>query len=595
MSNIKSLSRRRFLKLSGAAGASVLVAACAPADSPETEMSAGEGSEAMPQASTQSVQELLGADMPGSPGQSRGWTTVLPDLPAGLPPAPGQEPVEISTTRRVDAQTRFGEGDSMENNPWSRMIEKLLGVKLTVAWTWSGSDEATTKYNLAMASGDMPDYLETVPSNIFVKMVEASLLEDITEAYTMYASQRWQDTWAEYGELPWIFTTVDGRKYGLPRVEDLAHNDNILWYRQDWFDALNLDVPQTLDELHDTAVAIVEADIGKGAPGTTIGLLANKSFSATWFGSIDPIWAPHGVVPDHWTEVGGELVFDSVREEMIEPLALLNQWYQDGIFREDFFTINTSDSIQDVAASQCGIHYTPSWGAWLDTVRNDPETVWAFADNPAGPNGVQARHTENNFRSSPFCFRRGMEHVDKIFEITNFMHELTEDYERRFHGWEGHNYEWLEDGSVAATGISWHPWAIGPIGTRGSGMVDPRHIANQINYQLEEWGKIPPEERDAYQTLSLEDPTGVSILGKQSRLFILETADQGKITQYQSLPTPTMIERGSDLSKLVEETVLGIIIGEKPLSAFDEFVEQWKNLGGDQVTQEVNEWWAAKS
>lgn len=124
-------------------------------------------------------------------------------------------------------------------------------------------------------------------------------------------------------------------------MEDLAHNDNILWYRQDWFDALGLGVPQTLDELHDTALAIVEADIGKGAPGTTIGLLANQSFSTTWFGSIDPIWAPHGVVPNHWTGVDGELVYDSIRDEMREPLALLNQWYQDSIFREDFVRISS--------------------------------------------------------------------------------------------------------------------------------------------------------------------------------------------------------------------------------------------------------------
>ena len=40
---------------------------------------------------------------------------------------------------------------------------------------------------------------------------------------------------------------------------------------------------------------------------------------------------------------------------------------------------------------------------------------------------------------------------------------------------------------------------------------------------------------------------------------------------------------------------LGIMIGEKPLSAFDEFVDQWKSQGGDQMTQEVNEWWAARS
>ncbi len=85
------------------------------------------------------------------------------------------------------------------------------------------------------------------------------------------------------------------------------------------------------------------------------------------------------------------------------------------------------------------------------------------------------------------------------------------------------------------------------------------------------------------------------MLGKRSRLFILETAKQGKITQYLGLPTPTMIEWGSDLSKLHDATVLGIIIGEKPLSAFDEFVDQWKSQGGSQMTQEVNEWWAAMS
>ena len=127
---------------------------------------------------------------------------MLPDLPEGLPPAPGQEPIEISITRRVDSQTAFGEDDSLDNNPWSRMIEKLFGVKLTLAWSWSSGDEQTTKYNLAMASGDMPDYLETVPSNIFLKMIEANLLEDITDAFTMYASQNWQDIWRSTATFP---------------------------------------------------------------------------------------------------------------------------------------------------------------------------------------------------------------------------------------------------------------------------------------------------------------------------------------------------------------------------------------------------------
>ena len=227
-------------------------------------------------------------------------------------------------------------------------------------------------------------------------------------------------------------------------------------------------------------------------------------------------------------------------------------------------------------------------------MRNDPETVWAFADNPAGPDGARARSSASSFYPSPFCFRKGMEHVEEIFKITNFMQELSEEHDRRFHGWEGNDYEFQEDGSVATTNFFWKFAAIGPIGTRGSGNIDPANRANEVRYQLE-WADIPVEERDAYQTLSLEDPTGVTITGKEALLFILDTAEQGKINAFQSLPTPAMIERNSDLNKLQDETILGIIIGDKPMSAFDEFVGQWKSQGGDLITQEVNEWWATKS
>ncbi len=86
MSNNTLFSRRQFLKLSGTAGTTALIAACAPG--------AGEEAAAIPQTATQSIPELLDADMPGSPDHPRGWTTVLPDLPEGLPPAPGQEAAE---------------------------------------------------------------------------------------------------------------------------------------------------------------------------------------------------------------------------------------------------------------------------------------------------------------------------------------------------------------------------------------------------------------------------------------------------------------------------------------------------------------------
>lgn len=590
MSSHASLSRRQFLQLSSVVGVSAALVACSAPNAAVTPAAPEASQPAEP--FTGSIEELLGADLPGSPAHEKGWTTSLPDLPEGFPPM--QEPIEISTTRRVDAQTQFAQDDSMESNPYSRMIEKLFGVKFTVSWTFSTTDEGNSKYNLAMASGDLPDYMELVPMTIFVKMVEAGLLEDLTDAYPMYASQRWQDTWAEYGELPWTWSRVNDRIYGLPRVEDLAHNDTVMWYRADWFETLGLEAPTTLEELHAAAKAIVDADIGLGAPGTTIGLMANKQYAHTWYGSLDPIWGAYGLIPDRWSKEGDGLTFDGIRPELKAPLELLTQWYSDGIFRQDFFTIETSESLEDLAASQCGIHFTPSWGANLDAVNNDPATRWAFADIPAGPDGHKGKYTENNFREEPFCFRKGMAHVDKIFTITNWMAELTEDFDRRMHGWEGHNYTWEGD-TVAFTNIGWMPWAPGPIGTRGGGMIDPRRVGDEIRYWREEWASIPAEERDAMQNLLLEDPTGVQVVQQESRMFILETAELGMMTELQRSPTPTMVERWVDLQKLVDETLLGIITGGKPISAFDDMVTQWKQLGGEQVIQEVNEWWANKA
>lgn len=138
------------------------------------------------------------------------------------------------------------------------------------------------------------------------------------------------------------------------------------------------------------------------------------------------------------------------------------------------------------------------------------------------------------------------------------------------------------------------PWAPGPIGTRGGGMIDPRRVGNEIRHWREEWAAIPAEERDAMQNYLLEDPTGVQVVSQESRMFILETADLGMMTELQRTPTPTMVERWVDLDKLVQEAHLSIITGGQPIEYFDEMVAQWKQQGGDQVMAEVNEWWASK-
>lgn len=68
--------------------------------------------------------------------------------------------------------------------------------------------------------------------------------------------------------------------------------------------------------------------------------------------------------------------------------------------------------------------------------------------------------------------------------------------------------------------------------------------------------------------------------------------DQFIQEKFVGAPTPTMVERKTTLEKQQNEMFVKIILGD-PIDKFDQFVKDWKKLGGDQITQEVNEWYAA--
>jgi len=52
--------------------------------------------------------------------------------------------------------------------------------------------------------------------------------------------------------------------------------------------------------------------------------------------------------------------------------------------------------------------------------------------------------------------------------------------------------------------------------------------------------------------------------------------------------TKTMETKWTALLKLKNEEFLNIIVGDLPLSAFDDFVKEWKVAGGEHITLEVS-------
>lgn len=523
----------------------------------------------------------------------------MPAVPGGMPLNP---PVTISSNRSVDSTILFFQGDTIENNPFTRMVRQDLGIDWRAAWTWSSEEDGTTKLNTAIASGDLPDMMETVPLNVYQTMLEADLLEDITDVWEQEASPEFVKKPLEYGGAgrAWSYAEVDGRKMGIPYSEVAAQNDKLMWIRQDWLDKVGMKVPTTIDELKAVATAFVEAKLGQG--GTTIGLAANGFLNA-WYGSLDPVFGAFGVVPfgsgDFWTREGDGLMFDGIRPQMKEALALIQQWYASGIIAPDFFTLEPGDCDTVIAGNQCGIYFAPSFAAGWSvqaSSTNDPNARWVFADIPTGPDGRKGKAWSDPYPSRVFAFRKGFEHVDAVIHQINWMAELTQVPTNRFHGWEGYNYKWEGD-TINTTDLSDapHKWFYGPIGTTGGSGTDPLREVHK-NEWLESLRKTPADQLDAMQRYLLEDPTGFQTMRRQAYTSAVERSEADGIkNEFTTVPTQTMASRATTLTSLEQETMLGIIKGDLPIDEFDNYVSQWKSLGGDKITEEVNKWWSSKA
>ena len=73
--------------------------------------------------------------------------------------------------------------------------------------------------------------------------------------------------------------------------------------------------------------------------------------------------------------------------------------------------------------------------------------------------------------------------------------------------------------------------------------------------------------------------------------MLLQHTEEQLPNMFNTAPTSTMQRSWEQLQTMEKQLYTNIIYGKESIDAFDKFVEDWKAQGGDQITQEVNEWY----
>ncbi len=81
--------------------------------------------------------------------------------------------------------------------------------------------------------------------------------------------------------------------------------------------------------------------------------------------------------------------------------------------------------------------------------------------------------------------------------------------------------------------------------------------------------------------------------GSIETLMKMESSSGFRVDQFYGAPTATMKSRWAALQDEELTTFTKIILGAS-IDDFDRFVADWKKLGGDQITGEINAWNTSK-
>lgn len=463
-------------------------------------------------------------------------------------------PVVRVVTNGLNA--KFPEGMDINRNPYIDYIRS--GTRLDVRFAIPPSEGYDTKLNVIMASDDVPDLVSTSNANWFVNYVNRGELMPLDELIDRYAPELKK----RIPQEAWDSVTIDGSIYAIPSLNE-ASGGYLMYGRKDWLDRLGLEPPSTLDDYYEVIKGFAERDPdGDGKPDT-VGLSIRENLGGT-----GPLFGAFGtqVSMSAWYERDGKLVNGTVLPETKDALVFMARLYGEKLLDPQFMLNKTAVFNEKIANGQTGL-FVASWsdtrGPIEDSRLNDPQAEWIPFDYPTGPDGRKGTGASQLVRYYSVVPAKSANAAGAV-RLLDFL--SGDGYRDVKLGFE--NEVWTRRDGKLAIDFAEHN----------------KHFYRGVYSNLAD-----PADPDV--TRDRLDGLGAQFRLNDNLRRIGENLIKSAFT---GTPTPAMGKYGANLEKDMQETFTKIVAGAAPLSEFDAFVARWYKEGGDEITAEVNDWYAGR-
>lgn len=488
------------------------------------------------------------------------------------------------------------ENDTYTDNAYTRYIKSVINVQNVDVFEANDS-QYDTNVSMAISMGSLPDIMVVSSQDEVEQLVEAGLIEDLTESYNNCISDRIRKMYESYGDSLKDMVTYDGKIMALPET-NITDGPNLVWLRKDWMDKLGLSEPHTIDDVVNIVKHFISEDPGNngmdasGKPNT-VGLAVDTDVTGECGYSseflLDIIFACFGAYPKQWImNDDGEIVYGSVTNEAKEALSYISSLYNQGVIDNDFLLRTSTNICELIENGLCGSFFGPWWAPnnpLANAVSRNPDADWQPYLIATDSDGTTSYHSQNP------CYkyvvvRKGYEHPEIAAKMISVMFDKV-----RFDCTDSEEFKNYYQLNVEPTA---RPLSIN-VDYNNALSICYRNIDATIS------GRKNPDslellERSFYDACSEyiknANKTSTQWAAYMSRIKACSLIAQDNIKVVDSLyfkTTDTMKSHWWRLKAKEKEAYLKIISGEEDISYFDTFVKEWNEQGGQTITSEVSE------
>ncbi|MBQ6734400.1 MAG: extracellular solute-binding protein [Lachnospiraceae bacterium] len=289
-------------------------------------------------------------------------------------------------------------------------LQEETGISIT--WN-TMSDSLSEQVNIHIAGGDLPDAFMGVGFSNYELATygEDGTFIDLTPYITEDVMPNLTKVLEEHPEVRAAITMDNGAIYGLPSGEQMGtagigkEKDYSIFtvpqfsmINKAWLDELGLEIPTTLDELHDVLKAFADNDMSAtyygNAPGSTIPLCTGYD---QWCWGQNIFYAGFGftnwindVCMDLVLTPDGKANFVCDDDGYREAMTYFHDWYAEGLIDIEMFS---QTDTQLMSKCQQGYVGVSTWW-YIEELMGEYAKDYVFLpvlDGPSGTNNVTVR------------------------------------------------------------------------------------------------------------------------------------------------------------------------------------------------------------